>query len=142
MHNAPHSVTPHPTPHSEDSHIARALHVRSAPQHPVSWTNEKHSLNCIGALNFASLAQSFPKVKVSMHMHSARALQVYYVPHQGTACTIELRSLNSISEPNFVPIAQNLLEPEDPSTINFFLYWRAQSASYRNASLASAVPTV
>ena len=106
-------------PKSEDSHIARALHVHSAPQHPVPGTNEKHSLNCISALNFVSLAQSFPKIKVPMHMHSARAWHLHYVPYYEMTCTIEVRSLNSISVPNLVSIGQNFLDPEDPSQINF-----------------------
>ena len=69
--------------------------------------------------SFASLAQSFPKVKVPMHIHSARAQHVHYVPYHEMTCTIELRSLNSISVPNLVSIGQNFLEPEDPSQINF-----------------------
>ena len=93
--------------------------MHSAPQHPVSWTNEKHSLNCISMPSFASLDQSFPKVKVPTHIHCARALHVHYVPYHEMTCTIELRSLNSISVPNLVSIGQNFLEPEDPSQINF-----------------------
>ena len=106
-------------PKSEDSHIARALHVHSAPQHPVSWTNEKHSLNCISAPSFGFRAERFPKVKVSMHVQSARAQHVHYAPCYEITCTIELRLMNSISVPNLVSIAQNFLEPENHSQINF-----------------------
>ena len=76
-----------------------------------------YSLNSISVPNFVSLAQSFPKVKVSVHMHSARAAHVHYAPYHEMACTIEIRSLNSISIPNLVSIAQNFLELEDPSPI-------------------------
>ena len=61
-----------------------------------------------------SLAQSFPKAKVPIHMHIARAAHVHYAAHHEMACTFELRLLNSISVPNLVSLAQNFLEPEDP----------------------------
>ena len=67
------------------------------------------NLNCISAPNFASLGQSFPKVKLFMH----------YAPYHKMTCTMELRSSNSISVPNLVSIVQNCLEPEDPSRIKF-----------------------
>ena len=61
-----------------------------------------------------SLAQSFPKAKLPIHMHIARAAHVHYTAHHEMACTFELRLLNSISVPNLVSLAQNFLEPEDP----------------------------
>ena len=67
---------------------------------------------------FRSLAQSFPKVKVPMHMHSARSMHVHYVPHHQMTYNIELFSLKSISVPNLVSIAQIFLEPADPCQIN------------------------
>ena len=111
--------------------VARA----HAPRHPKSSTSEKHSLNCISVPNFVSLAQSFPKVKVPVHMHSARAAHVHYAPHHEMACTIELRSLNSISVPKLVSIAQNFLKPEDRYRIKF------SGASARSLQLTGTVIT-
>ena len=68
--------------------------------------------------NFASLAQSFPKVKVPLHMHSARSMHMHYVPHHQMTYNIELFSLKSISVVNLVSIAQIFLEPADPCQIN------------------------
>ena len=98
--------------------FARA-HVFDASHHIASFTIELHSLNFIGVPNFASPGQSFPKVKVPVHMHSARAAHVHSAPHHKMACTIELHSLNSICVPTLVSAAQNFLEPKDPSRIKF-----------------------
>ena len=105
------------------TYIARALH--NAPQQSKSCTIEEHSLNCISVSNFASLPESFPNVKVLMHVHDARTMHVHYAPHHQMQCAIEVRTLNSISVPNLVSLAQSFLELEDPPRIKFSVLARA-----------------
>ena len=123
-------------PKSEDSHIARALHVHSAPQHPVSWTNEKHSLNSIGALNLVSLAQTFPKVNVSKHNAYAQRTCI-----AGVLCTLPRNCLyHRITLIELHPCTKfgvnssKFARAGGPLLNKLFIYWRALSTSYRNGN--------
>ena len=75
-------------PKSEDSHIARALHVHSALQHHLlTFAIDICSRKLIIVPIFTSLlGQSFPK---SEDPQPTRTLHVNYAPQQPMSCTIE-----------------------------------------------------
>ena len=111
-------------PKSEALH-ARALHNG---QHSKSCTIEEHSSNCISVPNFASLPQSFPKVKVPMHVqlcivHSARAIRITHIErHQCTKFGGASSKFPSIGG----PLSNKLFRP-----------WRVEPASHENGNQKS-----
>ena len=124
-------------PKSKTLQQARALH--NPPQHSKSFTIKEHSLNCISVPNFASLPQSFPKVKVPMHVHYAyctcyaRALRTSSsnaMHHRITHIELHQCSKFGIASSKFP-------RSKGPLSNKVFRFWRVRPAPHKNGNQKS-----
>ena len=121
-------------PNSEDSHIARVLHVHIAPQYPKSCTIEYHSLKRYQCTKFRFASSKFPEGEGACTKAQctciARALctQSPNVMHY----RITLIELHQCTK--FGVDSSKFPKTGGPLSNKLFWSWHAQSAPYRNGN--------
>ena len=111
-------------PKSEALQHARASHNA---QHSKSCTIEEYSSNCISVPNFASLPQSFPKVKVPMHVLCTFTMQPIIKCHRITHIERHQCTKFGVASSKFPGTG-------GPLSNKAFLFWRVQPASHENGN--------